>query len=77
MRSNYHQLSFKSSSLKRSPTINPSATGNTLLCGRIFQPAKDITIEIVMSKHFLVILKRPLQNDGKIVKRCFFVTAES
>ena len=46
--------------------FNPFATGDTLLCGRIFELGKDILSmycsEETFLQYFLDILKRTLQN---------------
>ena len=36
--------------------VNPFATGNTHVCGALFKPADDITVNIVPRKHFFKIL---------------------
>ena len=49
------------------PECNPFITGNTPVCDWIFKPADNFTVHVAPMKHFfkdfLVILKRPLQNN--------------
>ena len=47
------------------PILNtPVETGNTLLCGCIFDPVTSIIMRVVLRKHFFKILERYFKVDA-------------